>query len=96
MSEVEIIDEPADVPVDEPRNEPAEEPAKEPEIPAPVSLPKPKQVRKKATPRAPPQEHVPQAPVVVVDDNFWSELLATRRELDRTARTKRFENLVKF
>jgi len=94
MSEVEIIDEP--VITDEPLELEIQDAPVEEQVVPPTPKPKPKQVRKKAVPRAPPQEQAPQAPAIVVDADFWGELLATRRELDRTARTKRFENLVKF
>jgi hypothetical protein len=91
MSEVEIIDEP--VVVDEPHDEPHDEH----EIQAPVPpTPKPKRVRKKAVPRALPQEQAPQVPAVVVNADFWGELLETHRTQNRAAKAARFENLVKF
>ena len=95
MSEPEIIDvqEIPDVPIE------VEEPLGEPSTPKS----KPKQVRKKAAPRALPQDQSqapqqapPQAPALVVDADFWGELLATRRELDRVAKNQRYANLVKF
>jgi hypothetical protein len=38
----------------------------------------------------------PQQPPPIADHKFWSEMLATKRELDREARRNRFANLVKF
>ncbi len=35
-------------------------------------------------------------PPPIADHKFWSDMLATKRELDRTDRNSRFANLVKF
>ena len=61
-----------------------------PETPAPKTrAPR----KKKAVVAQPPQ---PPPPQLAVDANFWSELLQTRREMDRVATRTRFANLVKM
>jgi hypothetical protein len=65
-----------------------------PEIPE-TPAPKTRAPRKKKAVVA-PQPPQPPPPQLVVDANFWSELLQTRREMDRVATRTRFANLVKM
>ena len=77
-----------------PPQEEAEDIGEQPPTPKPKRAP-----RKKAAPRpaTPAQAPSPQAlPEVVVDPNFWNELLSMQRELDRIAKNTRLANLVKF
>ncbi len=51
--------------------------------------------RKRAA-RPSPVIVTPQQPPPLLDPQFWSDMLVTKRELDREARRNRFANLVKF
>lgn len=72
---------------------PPETPQEPPEAP-PETPPPPTKTRAPRKKKATVVEKSP--PQLVVDANFWSELLQTRREMDRVATHTRFANLVKM
>jgi hypothetical protein len=77
-----------------PPETPQEPPETPPETPLPPAKTRAPRKKKATLVETPPQPQPP--PQLVVDANFWSELLQTRREMDRVATHTRFANLVKM
>jgi hypothetical protein len=73
---------------------PQEPPETPPETPLPPTKTRAPRKKKATLVETPPQPQPP--PRLVADANFWSELLQTRREMDRVATHTRFANLVKM
>jgi hypothetical protein len=76
-----------------PSDEVVGDPDKKEELPEPQTP----RIPKKRAPRVqrPPTVSV-SPPPPIADHNFWSDMIVTKRELDREATRSRYANLVKF
>ena len=83
---------PEEAPEQQPEEQAPQTPEPTPEAAPPEVTPEPKPKRQRAPKKAQTRPLTPASVGLVVDHNFWTSLMQTQRDMDRTQHIDRYDN----